>query len=328
MSGGGIRLFALAPSQEWGARVSRALGVELAPHEEREFEDGEHKSRPLVSVRNADVYVLCSLYGEPGRSANDKLIRLLFFLGALRDAAAARVTAVVPYLCYARKDRRSKTRDPVTTRYVAGLFESVGVDAVLTLDVHNLAAYENAFRCRPEHLVPWGLYLDWVAGLGVTEDWVVVAPDVGGIKRAQLFRDLLAARLGRAVELAVVEKARSGGVVSGELVAGAFEGRAAIVVDDIVASGTTLVRAAAAARSRGARRVFAAAAHGLFVGDATATLDTGDLERIAVTDTVPPWRLDPDFARRRLTVLETAPLFAEAIRRMHEGGSLVELVSS
>ena len=145
-------LFALGSSSEFGATVSRALGVPPAPHEERLFEDGEHKCRPLASVRGRDVFVVQSLYGETGESGNDKLCRLLFFIGALKDAAAARVTALVPYLCYSRKDRKSKPRDPVTTRYVATLFEAVGTDRVVTLDVHNLAAYQNAFRCRCENL--------------------------------------------------------------------------------------------------------------------------------------------------------------------------------
>ena len=133
-----IALFTLHTSHAFGEQVSERLGVPLSPHEEREFEDGEHKARPLVSVRGKDVFVIQSLYGDPQHSVNDKLCRLWFFLGALRDASAARLTAVVPYLCYARKDRKSKSRDPVTTRYVATLFEAIGVDRVVTLDVHNV----------------------------------------------------------------------------------------------------------------------------------------------------------------------------------------------
>src|SRR5690606_19275225 len=110
------------------------------PHEEREFEDGEHKARPLVNVRDRDVYVLQSLGGDATASVNDKLVRLLFFLGALRDASAAPVTAVVPYLAYARKDVRTQPRDPVLTRYTAALFEAVGIDRIVALEVHNPAA--------------------------------------------------------------------------------------------------------------------------------------------------------------------------------------------
>ncbi|HSJ80246.1 MAG TPA: ribose-phosphate pyrophosphokinase-like domain-containing protein, partial [Thiobacillus sp.] len=145
-------LFALDASRAYGERVATALGVALSSHEEREFEDGEHKARPLENVRGKDVYVIQSLYGEPGMSANDKLVRLLFFIGALKDASAGRVTAVCPYLAYSRKDRKTKSRDPVSSRYVAQLFEAVGSDRMVTLDVHNPAAYQNAFRIPAEHL--------------------------------------------------------------------------------------------------------------------------------------------------------------------------------
>ncbi|MCW8139681.1 MAG: ribose-phosphate pyrophosphokinase, partial [Planctomycetota bacterium] len=216
-----LLLFALGTTRPLGEGVSRALGAPLAAHEEREFEWGQHKARPLVNVRGRDVYVLHSLHGEPGQSANDKLCRLLFFLGALRDASAGRVTAVVPFLCYSRKDRKTKPRDPVTTRYVAALFEAVGADRVLTVDVHNLAAYQNAFRCRAEHLEGRPLLVERLAaGLREQEAVVVVSPDAGGVHRADALRASLARALGRPVDLAFVEKRRSEGVVSGDLLAG------------------------------------------------------------------------------------------------------------
>src|SRR3974390_3825687 len=142
------RLFALSASVELGTAVAAELRQSLAAHEERDFEDGEHKARPLEPVSGMDVYVVQSLHSGPAQSANDKLCRLLFFIGALKDAGAARVTAVVPYLCYARKDRRTKPNDPVTTRYLATMLEGVGTDCVVTLDVHNPVAFEHAFRFR------------------------------------------------------------------------------------------------------------------------------------------------------------------------------------
>lgn len=184
-------VFALQASRDFGEKVCAVAGVSLSAHEEREFEDGEHKTRPLVNVRNRDVYVIQSLYGDQQQSVNDKLCRLLFFLGALRDASAGRVTAVVPYLCYARKDRKSKPRDPVTTRYVAALFEAVGTGRVVTLDVHNLAAFQNAFRIRTDHLEARGLFVDHFAPLVQSEEIVVVSPDAGGVKRAEDFRQAL-----------------------------------------------------------------------------------------------------------------------------------------
>ncbi|MCK4867236.1 MAG: ribose-phosphate pyrophosphokinase-like domain-containing protein, partial [Alphaproteobacteria bacterium] len=146
MTGSDITLFALNASRAFGERVAERLGIALGQHEERDFEDGEHKARPLENARGRDVFVVQSLYGEAGESVNDKLLRLLFFIGALKDASAAEVTAVVPYLGYARKDRKTKSRDPVTTRYVAALFEAVETERVVTIDVHNLAAFQNAFR--------------------------------------------------------------------------------------------------------------------------------------------------------------------------------------
>ena len=130
-----MKLFALSESHYFGEKVAQQLGVPLAIHEERDFEDGEHKTRPLESVRDDDVFVVQSLHGGPDFSPNDKLCRLLFFLATAREHGARRVFAVVPYLAYARKDRQTKTRDPVTTRYMAQLIEAVGVDAIVTLDV-------------------------------------------------------------------------------------------------------------------------------------------------------------------------------------------------
>ena len=323
----GLRLFALGASHAYGERVARHLGIALTAHEEREFEDGEHKARPLQSVRGADVFVIASLYGDERFSVNDKLLRLLFFLGALRDAGAGRVTAVVPYLCYARKDRKTKSRDPVNTRYTAALFEAVGVDAVLTVDVHNLAAYQNAFRCHTEHLEARPLFVDhFAARLAQDEHVVVVSPDIGGIKRADAFRASLAARLGREVDSAFLEKKRSAGVVSGAAVVGEVDGRTAIIIDDMIAGGTTLARTITACAARGAGRILAAASHGLFVAEAEQKLAQPALERLVITDSVTPFRLGAGFIADKLTVLDGSRQVAEAIRRLHEDGSLVALL--
>lgn len=316
-------VFALGASRAFGEAVACALGEPLAPHEEREFPDGEHKARALASVRDRDVYVIHSLYADAGQSVNDKLVRLLFFLGAVRDASAARVTAVVPYLAYARKDQKSKSRDPVATRYVARMFEAVGVDRVVTLDVHNLAAYQNAFRCPTENLEAAALLAARCAALVAGDEAVVVSPDAGGIKRAERFRARLAARLARPVAAAFAEKHRSEGVVGGEALVGDVRGRVAIVVDDLIAAGHTIDRAARACLREGAVRVIAAATHGVFTPESGAVLGESPLERIVVTDTI---ARDPGGpAARRLERLPTAALFAQAIGRMHAGESVVAL---
>lgn len=319
MSGESLKLFALERSAEFGSKVAEAAGMTLARHEEREFEDGEHKARPLESVRNADVYVIHSLYGEEAHSVNDKLVRLLFFLGAVRDAGAARVTAITPLLCYSRKDRQTKTRDPVSTRYVACLLESVGVDRVVTLDVHNLAAFQNAFRCRTEHLEARKPFVEQIAS-GIGEDAVVVvSPDAGGVKRAERFRESLQSRLGRPVGSAFMEKKRSSGVVSGEAVVGDVSGQIAIIVDDLIASGGTIARTVDACTRRGATRCLAVATHGLFAEAAEEHLAIEALERVLITDSVPPFRLRSPEIRAKVEIISIAPLLADAIQRFHRG---------
>jgi ribose-phosphate pyrophosphokinase len=321
-----LSLFALRSGRRCGERVAGRLGMALADHEELDFEWGQHKARPLVSVRGRDVYVVLSLHGDTEQSANDKLCRLLFFIGALRDAAAERVTAVVPFLCYSRKERKTKPRDPVTTRYVAALFEAVGVDRVVTLEAHNLAAFQNAFRCRTEHLEAHALFADHFADLLPERDLAVVSPDVGGIKRADRFREFLARRLEQEIAGAFVEKRRSAGVVSGDALVGDVAGRTVILLDDMISRGTTLARAAEACRKAGAREVLAAAAHGAFVPEASRVLADAPLSRIAVLDHIPPFALDRALVESKLSLLDATGLVAEAIRRLHAGGSLVELI--
>lgn len=321
-----ITLFALHASREFGERVGAHLGVLLSDHEEREFEDGEHKSRPLVNVRGRDVFVIQSLYSDLQQSVNDKLCRLLFFIGALRDASAQRVTAIVPYLGYARKDRKSQPRDPVTSRYVASLFEAVGTDRVVTLDVHNLAAYQNAFRCHTDHLEARKLFVQYFSGLVQDAEVVVVSPDIGGIKRAEQFRQTLSRVLDKAVSTAFLEKYRSKGIVTGEAIVGDVENRVVIIIDDLISTGTTMARAAKACHGLGAVKVYAVASHGVFVGAAGDVLLDQAFEKIVITDTIPPFRLDPVLVKDKVVILGAAALFAEAIKRIHSGGSLVELL--
>jgi ribose-phosphate pyrophosphokinase len=326
MVGNGPVVFALHASRIFGEAVARGLGSDLAAHEERDFEDGEHKSRPRVNVRGRDVFVIQSLYQDAHQSVNDKLLRLLFFIGALKDASAGCVTAVVPYLAYARKDAKTQVRDPVTTRYVAQLFESVGTDRIVTMDVHNLAAFQNAFRIRTDHLEAAGLFVaHFAALLGGESRITVVSPDIGGVKRAERFRLALGHVLHRELSAAFLEKARAKGVMRGGKLVGDAAGTA-IIVDDLISTGGTLLHAAAACRENGATKVYAAATHGVFTGAAARLFSGEELDEVVVSDTIPPFRLDPELVRRKLKVLSAAPLFAEAIRRIHDGGSLVELM--
>ena len=322
-------IFALNSTRHFGEAVARALRVELSEHEEREFEDGEHKVRPLVNVRNRDVFVIHSLFGDANQSVNDKLCRLLFFIGSLKDASAHRVTAVIPYLGYARKDRKSQTRDPVTTRYVAQLLEASGVDRVLTMETHNVAAFHNAFRIPADHLESRVLFADRFAALFQDQpDVTVVSPDPGGIKRAEAFREVLERRLGREVQSGFMEKTRALGVMTAGRLSGEVAGRSVVIFDDLISTGGTIAEAARVCRESGAIAVYAAAAHGVFVGRAAQVLAGEEIDGIVVSNTIPPFRLPQDFVTSKVTVLEAEPLFAEAIRRIFTGESIVELLTS
>ena len=314
-------IHSLDPNCTFAPALAQALDETLAPHEDRAFEDGEHKWRPLTDPRGEDAYVIASLHGGPADSPHDKLVRLLMFVATLRDHGAARVTAVVPYLAYARKDRRTKPFDPLALRYVAQLIEAAGVDQLIALEPHDVGAFQNAFRQPVQALSAHPAFDAVVVELAARAagGLAVASPDPGGVKRAQLWRESLEARLRRPVGFAMVDKRRSAGVVSSlRLVAGEVTGMTVLLLDDLIASGETMQRAAAALREAGAREVHAFAAHGLFVGQAAQALADPAIERVVVTDSVPPFRLPADAAARaRLQVVSAVPLLAAAIRDSH-----------
>lgn len=285
-------------------------------HEERQFEDGEHKIRSLVNVEQCDVYIVQSLSGEPGSNVNDKLVRLLFFAGALRDAGARRVHVIAPYLCYARKDRRTKIYDPVSTRYVAQLFEAVGIAGVLAVDVHNDAAFENAFRCRNILLSARDLFVRHFAAMLGDKAVTVASPDLGGAKRADAFRQALQVSLGREVGSAIMEKHRSAGVVSGELLAGDIAGRCILLLDDLIAGGGTMRRAAEAFVAAGAAEVHAIATHAVFGEGAQENLATPELRSIVTTNSIKSRPEVDSLLANKLVRLDMAPLLASGIRML------------
>lgn len=321
-----MRLFALKGSETLGDAIADAIGAPLDPVEERDFEDGEHKIRPLVSVRGEDVYVLQNLRGDTRQSANDRLLKLLFFVATCRDHGAARLTVLAPYLAYSRKDRETKPRDPVTTRYVAQLMEAVGTDAVITVDVHNTAAFQNAFRCRRILLDTRKLFVKVMQSRAGKDPVVVFSPDAGGIKRAQLLKEAYEAATGEAAGLGLMEKRRSSGIVSGNLFAGDVEGAAVFIIDDMISTGGTMLRAAEECRARGARSVHAMAAHALFTPGVETLLESPAIDRIFVTDSIPAGQAI-QAPSARVGIVSLVPLLADAILRLNGNGSISELLN-
>lgn len=321
-------LCALSESESLAQAVRGAARLPQLALEERSFEGGEFKLRPLDSVRDRTVFLLQCLAANPKASVADRLLRLLFLAYGLRDAGAARRIAVLPYLTFARKDRRTQPRDPVNTRYVAELLEAAGIDRVVTLDVHNPAALDNSFRIPVDHLSALPMMVDHVARELSGAQLVVLSPDVGGVKRAQIFRELLEARLRRPVELGFLEKRRTGGKVSGGTLVGDVRGHVVLVIDDLCATGNTLMRAAAAANTAGAASTHVFFTHAPQVSGVAAVLNDPNIASVTTTDSV-GFDCNPLQPERdgRLTILSTAPLFGSALRRMLSGVPLTPLLS-
>lgn len=312
-------IFSLDADSNLGSGIAAELGASLAAHEYRCFEDGEHKTRPLADPRGCDTYVVASLHGGPRESPNDKLCRLLLFLATLRDHGARRVTAVIPYLAYARKDRQTKPFDPLSLRYLAQLLEAVGTSQLIVLEAHNLSALQNAFRCPTLHLEGHRLFDPIAVELAPGGPVAVASPDPGGVKRAQLWREALAQTLGREIGFAMADKRRSGGALTSmSLVAGDVVDATVFLLDDLIGTGETVKRAAVALRQAGARRVFVFAAHGLFIGPAADNLAHEAIAGIAVSDSVPPFRLPQTGpVVNKLRIASAVPLLARAISDCH-----------
>ncbi|WP_166828762.1 ribose-phosphate diphosphokinase [Thalassoroseus pseudoceratinae] len=343
-----FRLFGLDGSRVFAQHVSRFLDEPVSSHVEQHFEDTEPYIRSNVNVRGCDVYVISSLYADSNQSVGEKFAKLLFFLGSLVDASAKRITVVAPYLPFARQDRKTESRAPISIKYLAQSLEAVGASRVLTMDVHNLSAFQNAFRIPTDTLEAKNLIADFLCGVDAgghsqlpveahapdplidnPDNLVVLAPDSGGMGRAKRFRNALERRLRtpNRIDVAYLDKERlSGSEVAGSKIVGNVKDKRVIILDDMISSGGTIAIAAGAVAKHGGEVWAACATHGLFVGKANENLS--QIERVIVMDTIDPFRLDRDAFANRLFVIPTSMMFAQAIRRTHEeGGSISELLN-
>lgn len=323
----GIKLFALNSTRKFAERVADFLDVPLTTHEEKRFEDCEPYVRSSKNVRGRDVYVIQSLYSDDNESVDEKFTKLLFFIGSLKDASADRITAVIPYMAYARQDRKVKSREPITTKYFAKLIEAVGTNRLLTMDVHNLSALQNAFRdCIPDNLEAKNLLADCVVEDSTPEEqnrFTVLSPDSGGMGRSRRFRDALRKRLNQEVALAYLDKSHIGESITGDLIIGDVENRLVIVCDDMISGGSSVNECSKATTKHGGQMWGVCATHPLCVGEVNEKLKS--IPRIIVTDTILPPRLNEStLAKTRF--ISTAKMFAQAIRRTHQGESISDLL--
>jgi ribose-phosphate pyrophosphokinase len=310
-------LIAPPESEALGRAIAQAVNWEWADVEERRFAGGEFTLRPLVAVGNRDVCVVQTLAPTAAAPIADRLVRLLFLLAALRDAGARSRIALIPYLAYARQERRTEACDPVHTRYVAELLEAAGMTHLIALDVHDLAALDNSFRVPVDHRTARPLFVDWLVEQPLSDPLAVASPDIGGIKRAQLFREHLEKRLGRAVEFLFMEKRRAAGHVSGQQIVGHAEGRHVLLIDDLCATGETLLRAAASFHDAGALRVSAAITHVASAEGLRALCANRYLSQVVVTDSaLTPEAEMQDSARGKLYVRPCASLFSPCLAQL------------
>ncbi len=320
-----LRIFGLSGSRKFAEEIADALDVELSPHTETFFEDGETFLKSDANVRGCDVYVIQSLYTDEKEKVGEKLTNLLVFVGSLMDASAKTINLVVPYLGYSRQDRKIASREPITTKYVAKVLQAVGIQRILSMDVHNLAAFQNSFYIPTDNLEAKNLIVDALVDLEL-ENLAVLTPDAGGAVRAEKFRDSLAKRLNVSIDLAHHDKRRINGVAEQGSIIGDIKSKNVIIYDDMMSSMKTTYEAHKAVRQAGGKVIAACATHGMFVGKANEYMADGEFGTIFVTDTISPFRLSEE-NRKKVRIVRTARVFAKAIRRIHDGtGSISELL--
>jgi len=296
-----LMLFSGRSNPELAERIADKLGVSLGEVELKTFANGETYVRYDDSIRGSDAFIIQS--GNP--PVNDHLVELLIMIQAAKLASAKRITAVVPWYPYSRQDKKSRPREPITARLVADFLEAAGVDRVLTMDLH-AGQIQGFFNVPVDHMTALPLFATFYRDKGLYGDKVVaVSPDPGRAKMARRFGQMLEA------DLAIMNKVRpEHDTAEVSEVIGDVQGKVAIMSDDIIVTGGTLIAGAEALKEAGATEVYACATHGLFPGNAFEKISGSVLAEVAVTDTVPIDKLNqPD----KINVISVSKLLAETI---------------
>ncbi len=301
---------------ELGARIADKLGVELSDASTKTFANSEVYCRFQESVRGADVFIVQPTCANEaaGMSANDSLMELLTMVDAAVGGSAHRVIAVTPWYGYSRQDKKSAPREPISARLVARMLESAGIDRILTMDLHS-GQIQGFFQKPCDHMTALFMLTQYFDDLAL-EDLVVVAPDAGRVKLNKQF----AAKIG--ADLAILNKERPAQQVAEiSYIIGDVKDKTALLVDDMIGTAGTLAAAAQAVRDAGARRIYAAATHGNFSGNAWQNLTEAGFEQVVVTDTIP---LRPG-APSNIRVLSCADLLTNSIRQIFTDGSVSDV---
>ena len=306
-----MKIFSGSSNPDLADEIARYLGVELAGIDLKRFKDGEFSVKLKDNVRGHDVFIIQSTCNP----ANDNIMELLLIIDAAFRASASRITAVIPYFGYARQDRKSEPRVPISAKVVANIIQVTGVDRVLTMDLH-ADQIQGFFDIPVDNLFASPIAIDYINSLRL-ENVVVVSPDSGGAVRARFLAQRIQAGL------AIIDKRREQANVSEVMhVIGDVEGKNCILLDDMVDTGGSISKAAIALKEHGASQVYCLFTHPVLSADAVMKMETAGFREIICTNTI---HLAGEKKISNMRVLSIAPLFGEAIRRIHNGESVSSL---
>lgn len=307
-----LKIISCNANRPLAEEIATVLDLRLTDATVGRFRDGEIFVRIEESVRGADVFVV-----QPTSTpVNEHLMELLVTIDALRRASADRITAVLPYYGYARQDRKTKPRDPITAKLVANLLTVAGLQRVVTMDLH-AAQIQGFFDIPVDHLPAGPILADYFCQRGLHEGAVVVSPDLGGVTRARN----LANRLG--VPIAIIDKYRPEPNVSEVMhIIGKVQGKRVIIIDDIVDTAGTITQGAAALLAKGATEVYACCTHAILSDPAPERIEQSPLKELVVTNTVP---LTPHQLTAKVQRLSVAKLLGRAIQNIHDDISVSHL---
>ncbi|UWG97725.1 ribose-phosphate pyrophosphokinase [Dehalobacter sp. DCM] len=308
-----LKIFCGNANKDLAQEIADYLGISLGVANVKTFQDGEINIGIDESVRGADVFVVQPTCAP----TNDNIMELLILIDALRRASASRITAVVPYYGYARQERKTKAREPITAKLMANLITTAGADRLVAMDFH-APAIQGFFDIPVDHLPGVPIIAEYFLEKKL-ENICVVSPDIGGVGRARNFAERVNATL------AIVDKRRPEPNVSKVMhVIGDLQGKTAVLIDDIIDTGGSITQAAAVLLEKGAKEVYAACTHPVLSSTAIEKLDNSVIKEVVITNTIP---LAKDKQSKKIKVLSVAPLLGEAIVRIHEDLSVSKLFS-
>lgn len=307
-----LKIFALNSNQPLAEKIAEQVGVKLSKSSVDRFSDGEIQINIEESVRGCDVYVIQST----SQPVNDNLMELLIMIDALRRASVNTINAVIPYYGYARQDRKSRSREPITAKLVANMLQRAGADRVIALDLH-AAQIQGFFDIPVDHLMAAPLLAEYFLNNHLDEDAVVVSPDHGGVTRARKLAQYLKA------PIAIIDKRRPRPNVSEVMnIVGHVEGKRCILIDDMIDTAGTITNAANALKAAGAIEVYASCTHPILSGPALQRISDSAIKKLIVTDSI---KLPTDKRIDKMVQVSVGPLIGEAIKRIHENKSVSPL---